>query len=86
MGFEMAMSSPVAIYHPSREHRSAVKGDDDVFSGLGDDRELGLQGRLRHCDITNRGRWGRGAKEVGPRFCRCIDPEARVKAQRRGFI
>lgn len=63
-GFQRAVTSPVAFYHPDREMWAVVHGGDFVFTGLDGDLNFALAVLQKHYEIKNRGRLGSGPKDV----------------------
>jgi hypothetical protein len=63
-GFRRAVSSPVAFYHPGRDVRALVHGDDFVFNGLDEELDGVLKLVQKHYEIKNRGRLGSGPNDV----------------------
>ena len=63
-GFQRLRSVPVAFVHETRDLMGVVHGDDFVFVGLDEDLDFVLKILGSRYEIKNRGRLGRGSKDV----------------------
>ena len=63
-GFKRLRSVPVAFVHEARDLMGVVHGDDFVFVGLDEDLDFVLKILGSRYEIKNRGRLGRGSKDV----------------------